>query len=367
MNELRSWIILAWRLLHYIPYKMGLIKELPRLYDIFPETMDVLGRILGWHKYLRVRSVENCLQSGPIVFSGNHMQWDDAWIMFRAVYLATHGLHARFMMRDDFFSGSRLLQNRFFDVNELTAMGGTYHVHRDNVTLSQLKPFVKLLTDGESFIMYPGRTRTRSGLFVEYREDNAEPGSVSFFIAQAQRRNPDTRVAAVPITRTLNPVNNRSTIILGDPQYIEPGADRAAQRAFDFALMERLGDLVEVNAAHLLGGVIYLYCLHDRGGCVPISELESRVAAARDRITARYISAEAVSQLGAEIRCALAHFQARSMLQLSGDRVELNRDAILSAPEPDREYKEKNPVKFLVNQIVHLPDVVAAIEDAALS
>jgi len=366
MNELRSWIVLFWRLLHYFPYKWGFVKEAPGIYDIFPETMDVLGRILGWHKYVFVRGAENCPRKGPAVFTGNHMKMDDAWITFRAVYLASQGLYAKFMMRNDFFSGSRLLQNRFFDVNDLTAMGGTYHVNRENVTLAQLKPFVKILSEGDTFIMFPGRTRSRTGMFVEYRDGMEEPGGVSFFIAQAQRRHPDVRVPAVPVTRTHNLINNRSSLVFGEPFYLDQNADRAEQRAFDFELMIRMGELVEINVPHLLGGILYLLCLHKLAERTTVHDLERRVAAARDRITARYIDPQATQNLGGELREALTFLQKHGQVRLAGDAVELVSDSILSAPEQDKTYKEKNPVKFFTNQVMHLPDVVSAIHEVVL-
>lgn len=366
MNELRSWTRVAWRLLHYVPYKLGLI-ELPRLYDLYPESADVLGRILGWRKYLRVRGEEHCPRSGPVIIAGNHMKVDDAWIMFRAAYLASQGgLKPRFMMRDDMFLGSWLTKNWLWDVTDFAVMGGTYLVSRDHVSLAQLKPFVEMLTQDQCFIMYPGRTRSRSGLLIEYRDGMEEPAGVSFFIAQAQRRRPDLRIPVAPLTRTHNVVNNRSTLIFGEPLYLDPAADRIAQRALDLEVVARMGDLVEINAAHLLGGVIYLRCLHGRDPRMTTADLEAAVARARDSIRSRYIAPEAVSSLGQELQEALAHFEQSRVLTVKGAEVVCDRNAILSAPDRDKTYKAKNPVKFLANQVVHLPDVVEAIHGAAL-
>ncbi|MCC6489270.1 MAG: hypothetical protein IT364_17345, partial [Candidatus Hydrogenedentes bacterium] len=52
---------------------------------------------------------------------------------------------------------------------------------------------------------------------------------------------------------------------------------------------------------------------------------------------------------------------------LKGTSVWPNRETILSAPEPDKLYVTRNPVKHLVNQLIHLRDVVASIESAAES
>jgi hypothetical protein len=245
-------------------------------------------------------------------------------------------------------------------------MGGTYHVNRENVTLAQLKPFVKILSDGDTFIMFPGRTRSRTGMFVEYRDGMDEPGGVSFFIAQAQRRNPEVRVPAVPVTRTHNLVNNRSTLVFGEPFYLDLNAGRAEQRDFDYELMVRMGDLVEINVLHLLGGILYLLCLHKQGERFAVEDLEQRIAAARDRITARYIDPEVVGNLHAELLEALNFLEKHGQVRLSAGQVEPIRDNILAAPEQDKTYKEKNPVKFFANQIMHLPDVVAAIHRSVL-
>jgi hypothetical protein len=55
------------------------------------------------------------------------------------------------------------------------------------------------------------------------------------------------------------------------------------------------------------------------------------------------------------------------MVQTRGGQVEPLSEAILSAPPLDTRYVERNPVKYLVNQVLHLPDVIAAAEQAALS
>ena len=63
----------------------------------------------------------------------------------------------------------------------------------------------------------------------------------------------------------------------------------------------------------------------------------------------------------------LDYFQTHQMLQVTGQTVHLNKTAILSAPPVDVGYRKKNPVKFAVNQILHLPDVVQALETVVLN
>lgn len=364
MFELRAWIIIAGRLARYFAYRLGMA-ECPTFLDVYPECVAVFDRIMGWPKRLRVEGAEHCPKTGPAVFVGNHQKKDDPFIMYRAVHrVCNWSYEVRYMMRDDFFKS--LPKWKLFDIDEILRTLGALPISRENVLHSQLKPFVKLLREGNAFIMYPGRSRTRSGLFMEYREGIDEPGGATFFLAQAQRGHPELKVPAVPMTRTYNPVTKKSTITFGEPQYLPEGADRAAQRELDFRLLDMMGDMVEISVPLVTAGILYLHCLHSRPA--PI-EREALADAVREALLAcrerRHVDRTALEDLSRELRQTLKHFQRGGMLTLRGALIEPNRAAVLSVPEPDTAYVKKNPVKHLVNQIIHLADVVAAIEAAA--
>ena len=55
------------------------------------------------------------------------------------------------------------------------------------------------------------------------------------------------------------------------------------------------------------------------------------------------------------------------MIRLDGSDVYVNVDAVMVQPELDSDYRDKNPVRFLSNQILHLGNVLRIIEDLALT
>jgi len=228
MNELRSWIVVSCVVLRYFAYRIGLCKcpnVLPRRADI----LAVVNRVLLWRWRLRIVGLEHCPRSGPAIFAGNHAKWDDPVCMYPAVYWGSgRNIEPYYMMRDDFFEN--VPHTRLIDFDEVMRLFGTHQISRERVRMSQLKPFVRILSEDDCFIMFPGRTRTRSGIFFEWREGMDEPGSVAFFIGHVQHGKPEVRIPAVPVTRTYNPVTKVSTLVMGEPLYLPPKADRETQR-----------------------------------------------------------------------------------------------------------------------------------------
>ncbi|MCC6154810.1 MAG: hypothetical protein IT367_13675, partial [Candidatus Hydrogenedentes bacterium] len=53
MHEIRAWFIVAWRLLRYFAYRLG-ISSCPELLDVYPELVVVFDRVMGWKSNLRV-------------------------------------------------------------------------------------------------------------------------------------------------------------------------------------------------------------------------------------------------------------------------------------------------------------------------
>jgi hypothetical protein len=272
----------------------------------------------------------------------------------------------RYMMRDDFCRGFPW-DWMPFRMNDLCEMMGAVLISRDNIQVGQLKRFLTILQEPGVFAMYPGRTRSRSGMLMEYRNGIKEPGGVSFFLAHAQRRRPEARVAAVPLVHTYNIVTRRSTYVFGAPQYLTLGAERAEQRNLDLALVTAFGDLVELQVPHVLSGLLYLHCLHGREEALTVPALVEAVGAVFQAVPDRVTDPAAHTDPHGEIRRALAFLERAGMLRLAGDQVRPDRARILEAPSLDTNYRRRNPVKFLVNQILHLSDVVAAMEAQTLA
>ncbi|HRI87008.1 MAG TPA: 1-acyl-sn-glycerol-3-phosphate acyltransferase [Candidatus Hydrogenedentes bacterium] len=367
MRELRAWIVLGWAFVRYFSYRLGL-GACPSFLAVYPEAVMVFDRIMKWPARLRVEGAENCPRSGPAVFSANHFAKDDPFIMYRAIHRLCEGSYpVRFMMRDDFFKSlGGVMKSRILDVDELARLVGSLQISRDRVQLSQLKPFMTLLREAGSFIMYPGRSRSRTGVFIEYRDGIEEPGGVTFLIAQAQRGRPDLRVPAIPMARTLNLVTRKSAIVFGPSIYLAHDADRTAQRDMDFRLIELMGDLVEVNAAHFVAGTVYLHCLHHRSCAIVPADLELAIAAALGDLAHRRVDPALFAARRQEIEAAFVFFEAEGLVVRSGAGFAPIRDRVLATPPHDTTYRTLNPVKYTVNQVLHLLDVTEAIEQVFL-
>lgn len=364
MSELRSWILVARFFLQFFLFRLKLAPR-PCADNMQWDALKVIGRVLGWGKRLHVRGGEHCPTDHPSIFCGNHIKLDDPFAVSLAVYQSSVGAFClRVMGRDDFFEGTRL-NNPFFSFNELVECLGAVLITRENVTLSQLKPFLGFLEQGMGIVMFPGRTRTRSGLFVEYRGDFQEPGGVSFFIHHTQRRNEGLTVGAVPVVRTFNPVNKHSTMIFGPAQYLVRDADKEAQRDFDCRLVEVMAGLVEVNVAHVLSALLYLRCLHALTGPLPMDGLQNAVKEVLTETGHPYIHPENMEELPTMVRKTLAYLEKRSMLTRKGRTVVPNAGAILNVPELNGSYRKQNAVKYLTNQILHLSGVTSLVEKKA--
>ncbi|HOS03805.1 MAG TPA: lysophospholipid acyltransferase family protein, partial [Candidatus Hydrogenedentes bacterium] len=364
MKELRSWLVCGWKVLRFLAYRAGWARP-PSLTDVFDELLTVLGGIGKWPVRCRTLFPERCPQSGPAIFVGNHLRFDDPQLLFNAIFRATNqAVRIRYMMRHDFFKGVPF--SEALGLNDFFIRMGAFMIDRDRVTIAQLKPFVTLLREEQPFGMFPGGTRSRTGLFFEYRDGIAEPGGISFFVAQTQRAKPNPPVPTIPVVRTWNPANQRSTLIFGEALYLEPGADRAAQRRFDSETAYRMGDLIELNAAQLVATILYLRCLHRRTEPVRIDAIVDRVRRIAAAATLRFVEPATRDHPAEEVHAALAHFESRGLVRRSDGAVELAAAEILACPPQDKRYVRHNPVKYLVNQILHLCDVTQIIEKEAL-
>ncbi len=366
MNAVRVWTVLIMRAMRYFAYRMGVGSQ-PTLMDIREEITQGFVHVFRWRKRLRIVDGHLCVPESPAIIAGNHISALDPFIMYRAVEVSTQRrIKCRFMMREGVFRQGSIFKCRLLDLDEISQMAGTFLISREHVQLSQLKPFIKLLREHESFIIFPGRTRSRTGLLFEYRDGIDEPGSVSFFIVQARRGRPELRIAAVPLVRTVNPMTKVSSLVFGKPWYLPEDADRAAQRDFDFSFVASLGDLVEISALHLVALILYLRCLHSLPDAQPLTELTEAVAKLAAAIRHRHLEPAMAGAVDGEVGRAVRWLAKRGMLRREGGAVVAKRDAILAVPPSLKEYGKSNPIKHLVNQILHMSDVVSAAERTVL-
>ncbi len=364
MRLIIAWLIFFYEVTRFLLHCAGLAKK-PDL-RIYEARWDGwLSSIFGWKRGLRIRNGERCPRQSPVVFAGNHGKLDDPACLWCSVYRVSEGkVNPYFMMRDDYFDGG-IWAYLPFRINDALQMCGGYGVTRDRIQLSQLRVFMDILKEPGSFIMFPGRSRSRSGLVMEYRDGIDEPGAVSFFLAHTHRTLKDTPVAAVPMMRTWHPVRKNSVVIFGEPLYLEPGLDRVGQRALDFDLVTRIGELVEIHGAHVVALLFYLRALH---GLTPTWAVEDCIRAVRDVVATikddAYVHPALLGQTAEEAQRVLRYFARAVVLDLRGTQLHLNHEAILRTPGLETKFRRENPVQYSANQVLHLTLLIGAAEGA---
>lgn len=359
-----SWGVALLNAIHYVLFKLRILKQ-PQFRNYPRHWEPWLGSYLGWPHTLRVRGAEN-VPAQPIIFAANHAKLDDPLFIWGAVHYATRGEnHIYFMMRDDFFQGWPW-DYLPFSMNELTNSAGAIQISRDNIQLSQLKPLLNVLGMPGSFVMFPGRTRSRSGLVVDYMDGVEEPGGVSFFGVHAQRRWKERHVATVPTMRTFNPATKRSTVVFGPPLWIDARATREQQRVFDLEVMVRVSDLVELHATHVVCGLVYLQVLHGGSTKIPLDALRAAVThTLRDLSADRHVDPHLAKTPDQAMADALRFLEQCGALKRLPGSIVLDAAHVSTCPERDTTYRKRNAVKFYLNQVIHLADVVNALENAS--
>lgn len=365
MKPVKSWVIVAGIFARYFLYKLNLAAP-PDRDGKLVNILYVVGVFCGWSRYIRMENADLCPTEHPAIYYGNHHKLDDPFYLFNAIYLATAGkpeMHA--MLRNDFFRGS-IFKSRFLDLDELLDFLGAHGISRDNVTLKQLKTFLDILRGGDSFMLYPGRSRSCSGMLMDYRDNIETPGAISFFLHAVQSRDADIKVSAVPSSRNYNPITKHSSVIFGTEQFLKRGASREERRAFDHRLIEVMGEVVEINAAQILAALLYTRCLHDMSAPIAVNDLKDLVAGILQETRHPYLDPEDVADIPHAVDRALRYFKKHGMLDRNDGKIAPDVPAILSVPALTTKYRKENPVKYLTNQILHLGDVTALVEQKVL-
>ncbi len=338
----------------------------PPLIDPYiEECTDIVGTILHVPDRTRIIGSEKVPREGPLIVACNHLKLDDPCQVYHAVRMAT-GRMARIMMRDDYFAGP-FFESRLFNAVAFFKCIGAYPISRDSVSFAQIKPFVNLLEAGEAFVIFPGRSRTRSGLIIEYSDTFTEPGGISLFVRQAQRHDASLRVATLPVARNYNPVTQTTSVIFGEALYLDSTADKQTTRGFDARVIESIARLTEVGIPHILAAVFFFRALHHRTG--PIHEYALREIIRDTYHFAQHDHFEQLpprGQIPEAVHHALTYFANHRMIRVQDARIYVNVPEVMAIPPLDREYRDKNPVRFLCNRIVHLSDVIRIVEERSL-
>ena len=362
--------LLAYVLGQYFLQRLGLRRRPPDIQKYYVHGLHGLDAMFGWTRKARVRGAALCPRKGPAIFASNHIEIDDPFVTGALIHDISGGIRPGAMMRDDFFKGIPRWIRRVLDPDEVSQLIGAAQISRQGVTPEQIEQFVELLLQGGAFLIYPGRSRSRTGMIFEYRDWIRSPGRTSLFPSLVYSRDPKLEVPVAPVTRTYNPLTKRSCVAFGANLYLEPGASPAVQREFDYRLVCAIADLVEVNGPQLLSALLYLRCLHGlslRAGSDELADaLRDILNSVADRNPARLIDPALVENPEHEVDRLMRFLRKRSLVQRNGGRFELNCGAILSAPASNAKYNAENPVKYLANQLIHLRDVIGPVEERVL-
>ncbi|NIA15359.1 MAG: hypothetical protein GWP08_14915 [Nitrospiraceae bacterium] len=367
MSRLRGWPLFITLLAWYALFRLGLAKRPEPWHTHYDPGLTFLGRLFGWWRELSVVGAEHCPQEGPTVFAGNHFRLDDPFVTACAIHLAgERKVRLNSLMRDDYFDTFPRWLVWLVRPDILCDILGAVAVTRRSAGNTQLAPLIEVLGRGGAFMIYPGRSRSRNGQFIQYRDWIQSPGRTSLFLSQAQERYPGLKVSAVPAIRTYNPATKRSTVVFGAAHHLEPGAGHEEQRAFDHGLVVAMSDLVCVNVPQVLGALLYLRCLHARPARIAMSALTAQVMEVFARLDGRRVESAAIADTAREVKRTIRLFQSCRLLKGRGGEVVVDSGAILAEPPGNPKLMRVNPAKYCANQIMHLADVVSAIERAAL-
>ncbi len=360
IHELRCWLVLTWWWVRYFLYRVG-IGECPILSSSYREAMIVVGRCCGWLHRIEIVGAENCPNHGPAAFASNHLKGDDPLAFYRAIYLGSErNIFPRLIGRDDVvyngpFSG-------LIDLNEVLALCGGIVFSRDNVKMAQLKPVIQSFCDGDCFALFPGRTRSRTGVIFEYPNGSDGPGGLSLFVAHAQRKQPGLRIPLISVARTFHPVSKQTIFVIGEPQYLPSDAGRTTRNDMDRLVVERIAAVSAVNVPQILCAILCDRSIHNRLGPVAVTALEAAVREIVNGITGRYVDPAAKTDLEHEVKAMLKYLRRAGMVHVRRGMVTLNAEAVRHTPEPDFAFRDKNPIQYLTNQILHCTNVLQAVE-----
>ena len=366
MKTLHGW----WTLFCYFNRYMASTYRLASPPDVsqnYDGLLHVIGHFTKWNRYIRIRGKEHIPLDHPVVFCANHVMLGDPLYVFMGIYLGSDKqVTPQAMSRDDVFVGTPL-KTRFFDMDDLMLSVGIHGISRGNVTLPQMKNFVNLLVDGDSFLMFPGRSRSRSGMIFEYRDGITEPGGASFFLGMAQRRKKDLELSVVPLSRSYNPARDHTCLIYGEQEYLPLKANRREQKEFDIRVVKKIAGLAEVCVPQVVAALVYTVSVHHLAESVPLETMQQWVNTVRAASTHPYWDEEDDVDLDAAVELALNFLDSKGILQYRQDVVTPDVEAILTVPEPEIKLMKANPIQFLTNQLLHLGELTEAIQDVVLS
>jgi hypothetical protein len=101
-------------------------------------------------------------------------------------------------------------------------------------------------------------------------------------------------------------------------------------------------------------------------GPIEVSRLDRIVAEIFDGMTHAYVDPEDASDIGRAVRRTLRYLKKHGMVRIRTRKIYPVAAAILGTPPLTTEFRRRNPIKFLTNQILHLGDVTNLIERRVL-
>ncbi|HOV61333.1 MAG TPA: lysophospholipid acyltransferase family protein [Candidatus Hydrogenedentes bacterium] len=349
----RGWLVFLGLCLRLITCRMARSIPLP---DFVPHK-DPLARtaycLFRWHR-LRIIGHGHCPTDGPAVFVANHHGLDDPAFLWPAIHLASGERYIpRFLMRDDFFKGFPW-DWLPLSLNTLCERCGAVLISRGRVNPHQLRPALNALRTGEACALFPSGTRSRTGAWIEYRPGDIEvPGDPAALAALGARMAELPAMPVVPAGITCHPVSGEITVAFGPPIFVAARSEPANLVACNAEICAATGNLVEVNAAHLVATLLWAMNTHGR------ERLGTRrlVQAVLDWISSTdhaLIHPALRHEPGTACLQACHFFARQGCARLAGNELIVCPKRVNTCPPWTVTYRKKNPVRYWTNQVLHL-------------
>jgi hypothetical protein len=131
--------------------------------------------------------------------------------------------------------------------------------------LAQVKPVLEALIDGQNILVYPARTRSKTGeIFYQNGDANlSNPSTIPRLLFN--------EIKLIPSNYTYNPVSKTANVRLGEPILFSPWQKEKGKRnkyfeSYDTEIYDNIKEMTTVNMLHLISayviseGCTKIYC-----------------------------------------------------------------------------------------------------------
>jgi len=352
-SALHGWLVLVWLCLRLTACHLTRRGTLPDFVPHKDPLVRTAWSLFRWHR-LRIVGARHCPDKGPALFVANHHGLDDPALLWPAIHLASkERFIPRFLMRDDFFRGFPW-DWLPLSLNTLCERCGAVLITRGQTSPTQLRQALQAMRSGEACVLFPSGTRSRTGVWLEYRPGEIEaPGSPAALAAVGARVAGLSALPVVPAGITRHPVSGGVTVTFGEPMAIEARTDPAGLARKNAVLCAAIGELVEVHAVHLTAALLWTMSVHGRNRLSTHRLVHSVTDWVASNARA-VVHPELWREPEAASLRACQYFVRQRCVGLAGNEIILRRERTDVCPPWTTAYRKINPVRYWTNQILHL-------------